>query len=150
MAKRQYLNNQARCHAPLPATRRAIAGNAHARPRSGGRANPNQTAKGKRMPRKSTSSFEPSPECAAAYERILDLAHRLAAALVGEKLSRDGKALGPYGLPLVIGMLYFLLRIPPQDLNTLFFTKDSLKDLNFRPYTEDPAGFALLADLFPR
>jgi hypothetical protein len=113
------------------------------------RQNPRQTEKGKRMSRKTGTSFEPSPECAEAYERILGLAHQLAAAVAGETLSKNGKALGPHGLPLVIAMIYFLLRIPPQDLNTLFFTEGSLKELNFRPYRQGSTGFGLVADLFP-
>ena len=96
------------------------------------------------MTRKQKTGFEPSSECADALRRITGLAHRLAAMLAEEGLSPDGQADGSRGAPLAMAMMYFLLRIPQEDLRALFLADGSLREMAFRPF---PAGFVKASPL---
>lgn len=77
--------------------------------------------------------IEFSTECTDAFARLTALAHQLAAVLTGDALPPDGIAETPRSAALAMGMLVFLLRTDPNDLEALFFADGSLNQLPFRP-----------------
>lgn len=85
------------------------------------------------MARRKQPDIEFSPECKAAWDRLTMLAHQLACRLTGDPLSPDGKAQTPRTAALVMGMVAFLLRAGPNDLEALFFAEGSLKQATFKP-----------------
>ena len=92
------------------------------------------------MARKKKPDIELSPEAAAAYDRVAGLAHQLAAMLFGEELSPDGEAAVAARSAMAMGMLFFLLRIGPDDLHALFFAEGSFNQCEFKPY---PPGYKM-------
>jgi hypothetical protein len=93
------------------------------------------------MTRKKTAEIELSPECAEAYERLVDLASRLAAMLTGDPACPDtGIADSARSHALAMGMVYFLLRCDPRDIEAVFSGEGSLAQFDWKPY---PAGFTM-------
>jgi hypothetical protein len=87
-----------------------------------------------------------SCECQEAYRRVLRIAHVSAAVLWGEKPTDDPERdASGRALLLATGMMYFLLRIDPEDARLLFMGKGSLGDLDYKPY---PPGYFLKKGAF--
>lgn len=78
-------------------------------------------------------NIEFSTECTDAFASLTALAHQLAAVLTGDALSPDGIAETPRSSALTMGMLFFLLRADPNDLEALIFADGSLNQLPFKP-----------------
>jgi hypothetical protein len=72
-----------------------------------------------------------SDESMEAYGRLAALAHQTASALTGDRLQPDGTAATPRSVALAMGMLTFLLRTDPNDLEALFFAEGSLNQVPF-------------------
>src|SRR5918994_2808679 len=105
-------------------------GNASARPQT-------QTWKDLHMTRKTKPEIEFSPECQAALDRLVALAHQLAAMLTGDSPSETGLTDTPPSQALAMGMICFLMRADPEDIRAALFAEKSLGELPFRPF---PAG----------
>ncbi|WP_353641922.1 hypothetical protein [Mesorhizobium sp. WSM2239] len=99
------------------------------------------------MTRKSRQDIEFSPECGAAYERLIVLAHRLSALLTGDALSPDGLTDTPRSQALAMSMIFFLLRAGPDDLHAMFFAEGSFNQLRFKPLPADFTCPPVLADV---
>ena len=91
------------------------------------------------------SEIDFSPECTDAFARLAQLAHRTASLLTGDPLSADGQAVTQRSAALVMGMLYFLLRTDPDDLEALFFADGSLNQAPFKPGLPQPMRHPPLA-----
>ncbi len=79
------------------------------------------------------SDIDISDECQEAYARLVTLAHRLAATLTGDAISPEtGQTQTARSLALATGMLYFLLRIEPDDMQAVFFGDRSLAQFPFK------------------
>lgn len=99
------------------------------------------------MARRKKRDIDFSNEFKATWDRVEALAHQLASALTGDPLSPEGKVATPRSAALMMGMIAFLLRIGPGDLEALFFADGSLKDATFKPGVpamRDPPLAALL------
>ncbi len=93
------------------------------------------------MTRKKPAEIDISPECEEAYERLVTLADHLSAMLTGDPASPEtGIAYSARSHALATGMIYFLLRCDPSDIQTVFFGEGSLAQFNYKPY---PAGFTM-------
>ncbi len=94
------------------------------------------------------SDIDLSPECMAAWDRLSMLAHQLSAVLTGDELSPEtGQAATPRSAALAMGMLTFLLRTDPADLEALFFADGSLAQIPFRAGPPEPMRQPPLAPL---
>lgn len=93
------------------------------------------------MTRKKPAEIDISPECEEAYERLVTLADHLSAMLTGDPASPDtGIAYSARSHALAAGMIYFLLRCDPSNIQALFFAKRSLAQFDYTPY---PDGFTM-------
>lgn len=99
------------------------------------------------MTRKTKLEIEFNPECKAAYERLLALAHRLSALLTGDALSADGTTDTPRSQALAMSMILFLLRAGPDNLHAMFFAEGSFNQLTHKPLPPDFTCHPLLADM---
>jgi hypothetical protein len=76
------------------------------------------------MTRKTRPEIEFSPECQAALDRLVALAHQLAAMLPGDSLSPEtGLTDTPPSQALAMGMICFLMRADPEDIRAALFAK---------------------------
>ncbi len=93
--------------------------------------------------KKPTDDIDIGPECAEAYERLVDFAHDLAGMLTGD----PGFAQTPRSQALAMGMMLFLLRADPKDIHAAFYGEKSLGRF-YKPtpddYTMDPIFAPLL------
>src|SRR5689334_789428 len=90
------------------------------------------------MARKKHDEIDISPECDEAFERVVELADRLAVTLTGDPC--DPLSGAPYtgrATAMSLGMIYFLLRIGPDDLHALFFAERSMSQFKFNPDIPD-------------
>lgn len=96
---------------------------------------PHANRKGFSMARKSKlTNWAPSPECEAAYGRIVETAHLCAAVLAGEKPTDDPSSnASPQALMQAMGMIWFLARIDPADLVAFTTGPGSLADIAHGP-----------------
>ena len=70
-----------------------------------------------RKPAPSVKDWKPSPECDEAFGRILEVAHRSAAAYLGQKPVADPiRDASLVALTHASAMIYFLFRVDPKDL----------------------------------
>jgi hypothetical protein len=80
------------------------------------------------------TNWAPSPECEAAYNRIVETAHLCAAVLTGEKPTDDPSSnASPQALMQAMGMIWFLARIDPADLSAFTTGPGSLADIAHGP-----------------
>ncbi len=74
-----------------------------------------------------------SDESQEAYARMVTLAHQIASTLTGDAISPEtGQTQTARSLALATGMLYFLLRIEPDDMQAVFFGNRSLAQFPFK------------------
>lgn len=94
------------------------------------------------MPRKAARArpeWKPSPECEAAFARIIDTAHRCAATFTGEKPAADPEKNASQAALILAGMmLWFLCRIDPKDMVALASGPGSFADFAYRPFPPLP------------
>jgi hypothetical protein len=88
--------------------------------------------------KKPADDIEIGPECAEAYERLVEFAHDLAAMLTGDPTAANT----PRSHALAMGMILFLIRADPQDIHAVFYGEKSFGQFNWKPtpddYTMDP------------
>ncbi len=100
--------------------------------------------------KKNDAKWVPGPECQAAWNRILESAHVCAASLFGEKAAEDPDDASIRIKVLATGMLYFLVRLDPNDARDLYFGENGLATLNHKPYPRNhKPREAPFADLLP-
>lgn len=91
------------------------------------------------MARKKRQDFTPDPECEAAFGRVVDTAHLCAATLFGEpRVDDPAKDASLRALLMAMGMVYFLLRIAPDDLRALL-SQGGFGALDWKPFPPDYA-----------
>jgi hypothetical protein len=93
------------------------------------------------MTRKTRQDIEFSPECDAALDRLVALAHQLSAMLTGLTDTPPSQA-------LAMGMICFLMRADPEDIRAALFVEKSLSELPFRPFPAGHTRQAPLAEMF--
>lgn len=93
-----------------------------------------------RKPAPSVKDWKPSPECDEAFGRILEVAHRSAAAYLGQKPVADPiRDASLVALTHASAMIYFLFRVDPKDLVALASGPGSIADFDHRPFPPMPA-----------
>jgi hypothetical protein len=93
------------------------------------------------MTRKKEPEIEISPECEEAYDRLVVQAEGLAAMLFGEPVSPDtGLACNAHSQALAMGMICFMLRADPNDIEAALFAERSLGQFARKPFEPPPAG----------
>jgi hypothetical protein len=100
------------------------------------------------MARKTKPEIDFSPECQAAMDRLVALAHQLAAMLTGDSLSETGLTDTPPSQALAMGMVCFLMRADPEDIRVALFAEKSLGERLFRPFPAGHTRQAPLAEIF--
>jgi len=84
------------------------------------------------------SDIDINNECQEAYARLVTLAHQIASTLTGDPISPEtGQTQTARSLALAVGMLYFLLRIEPDDMKAVFFGERSLAQFPFKSGTPE-------------
>ncbi len=74
-----------------------------------------------------------SDECREGYSRLVALAHQTASVLTGDAVSPETRQTQTArSLALATGMLYFMLRIDPDDMYAVFFGDRSLGQFPFK------------------
>ena len=100
------------------------------------------------MTRKTRPEIEFSPECQVALDRLVALAHQLAAMLTGDSPSETGLTDTPPSQALAMGMICFLMRADPEDIRAALFAEKSPGELPFRPFPAGHTRQAPLAEMF--
>ncbi len=97
------------------------------------------------MPRRKTTEteIEIGPECADAYQRLVEFANELSADLTGDPMAFDT----PRSAALAMGMILFLIRADPRDLHAAFFGEKSFAQFNWKPMPPDVRVDPLFAPL---
>jgi len=88
-----------------------------------------------RRPDRDKAEWRPNPASDEAFTRIIDIAHRCAATLAGEKpVENPVKDASPAALHLAMAMAYFLCRIDPKDMVALASGPGSFADFDYKPF----------------
>lgn len=99
------------------------------------------------MARTRRKDWDPGPRWDAALDRAIDTADVAAAALFGEVVT-DRDAMSLRAQLVSCAMIYFMLRIDPEDVRELWFGEGGYATLAYKPFPPDFAPSSAPFDRF--